>query len=59
MLSYLQMATAAVISTVTARMLDGSMMHMAWAVFGMGPVLLLIFYILVLRNPRSIAQPAA
>ena len=59
MLSCLQMATAAVIGTVTARMLDGSMMPIAWAVFGMGPVLLLIFYMLVLRNPRSIAQPAA
>ena len=59
MLSCLQMSTAAVIGTVTARMLDGSMMPMAWAVFGMGPVLLLIFYMLILRNPRSIAQPAA
>jgi hypothetical protein len=35
------------------------MMPIAWAVFGMGPVLLLIFYMLVLRNPPSIAQPAA
>ncbi|MDE0795151.1 MAG: multidrug effflux MFS transporter [Alphaproteobacteria bacterium] len=59
MLSCLQMSTAAVIGTVTARMLDGSMMPMAWAVFGMGPVLLLSFYMLVVRNPRSIAQPAA
>ncbi|MGZ0244971.1 MAG: hypothetical protein ACKVH1_03125 [Alphaproteobacteria bacterium] len=59
MLSCLQMSTAAVIGTVTARMLDGSMMPMAWAVFGMGPVLLLSFYMLVVRNPRSITQPAA
>jgi hypothetical protein len=34
-------------------------MPMAWAVFGMGPVLLLSFYMLVVRNPRSITQPAA
>ena len=52
MLSCLQMSTAAVIGAVTARLLDGSMMPMAWAVFGMGPVLLLSFYLLVLREPR-------
>ena len=53
MLSCLQMSTAAVIGAVTARMLDGSMMPMAWVVFGMGPVLLLSFYLLVLRHPRE------
>jgi MFS transporter, DHA1 family, multidrug resistance protein len=51
MLSCLQMSTAAVIGAVTARMLEGSMMPMAWVVFGMGPVLLLCFYLLVLRKP--------
>ncbi|MFT5487188.1 MAG: DHA1 family bicyclomycin/chloramphenicol resistance-like MFS transporter [Paracoccaceae bacterium] len=59
MLSCLQMSTAAVIGAVTARMLDGSMMPMAWAVFGMGPVLLLSFYLLVLRNPRDKAATTA
>jgi len=53
MLSCLQMSTAAVIGAVTARLLDGNMMPMAWAVFGMGPVLLLSFYLLVIRAPRE------
>jgi MFS transporter, DHA1 family, multidrug resistance protein len=53
MLSCLQMSTAAVIGAVTARLLDGNMMPMAWAVFGMGPVLLLSFYLLVIRAPRN------
>ena len=53
MLSCLQMSTAAVIGAVTARLLDGNMMPMAWAVFGMGPVLLLSFYLLVIRAPRK------
>ena len=59
MLSCLQMSTAAVIGAVTARMLDGSMMPMAWVVFGMGPVLLLSFYLLVLRHPRETASANA
>jgi len=59
MLSCLQMSTAAVVGAVTAHMLDGSMMPMAWAIFGMGPVLLLSFYLLVLRNPRSTASSTA
>jgi len=58
MLSCLQMSTAAVIGAVTARMLDGSMMPMAWVVFGMGPLLLLGFYLLVLRNPRGAGAPS-
>lgn len=58
MLSCLQMSTAAVIGAVTARMLDGSMMPMAWVVFGMGPILLLSFYLLVLRNPRGAGSPS-
>ena len=59
MLSCLQMSTAAVIGAVTARLLDGSMMPMAWAVFGMGPALLLSFYLLVLREPRSATAETA
>lgn len=59
MLSCLQMSTAAVVGAVTAHMLDGSMMPMAWAVFGMGPVLLLSFYLLVLRNPRRVTASTA
>lgn len=59
MLSCLQMSTAAVVGAVTARLLDGSMMPMAWAVFGMGPVMLLSFYLLVLRKPREPASAVA
>lgn len=59
MLSCLQMSTAAVVGAVTAHMLDGSMMPMAWAIFGMGPVLLLSFYLLVLRNPQSAGSSTA
>ena len=59
MLSCLQMSTAAVVGAVTSRMLDGSMMPMAWVVFGMGPVLLLSFYLLVLRHPRETAPANA
>tara|TARA_R110000868_G_scaffold11751_20_gene57454 strand:- start:9502 stop:10713 length:1212 start_codon:yes stop_codon:yes gene_type:complete len=55
MLSCLQMATAAIVGAVTARLLDGDMMPMAWAVFGMGPVMLLSFYLLVLRAPREVS----
>lgn len=58
MLSCLQMSTAAVIGAVTARILDGSMMPMAWVVFGMGPILLLSFCLLVLRNPRGARSPS-
>lgn len=54
MLSCLQMSTAAVVGAVTARLLDGNMMPMAWTIFGLGPILLLSFYLLVLREPRSV-----
>ena len=58
MLSCLQMSTAAVIGAVTAQMLDGSPVPMAWVVCSMGPILLLSFYLLVLRNRHETA-PAA
>ena len=53
MLSSLQMASAAVVGAMTASMLDGSMLPMAWTIFGMGPVLIPSFYLLVLQNPRK------
>jgi MFS transporter, DHA1 family, multidrug resistance protein len=56
MLSCLQMSTAAVVGAVTARLLDGNMMPMAWTIFGLGPILLLSFYFLVLREPRGISE---
>ena len=57
MLSSLQMASAAVVGAMTASVLDGSMLPMAWTMFGMGPGLLLSFYLLVVRNPREMTVP--
>ena len=56
MLSCLQMASAAVIGALAAGALDGSVMPMAWTIFGMGPALLLSFYLLILRPARRKAQ---
>ncbi len=42
---------------MAASMLDGSMLPMAWTIFGMGPVLLLSFYLLVVRSPRKMTVP--
>jgi DHA1 family bicyclomycin/chloramphenicol resistance-like MFS transporter len=58
MLSFLQMTVAAVLGAVTARFLDGTMMPMAWAVFLMGPTMLISFYLLVLRPRRTAARAA-
>ncbi len=49
---------AAVLDAMTARSLDGTMMPIAWAVFLMGPTMLISFYLLALR-PRRVANRAA
>lgn len=59
MLSCLQMGFAAFVGALTARLLDGSMMPMAWAVLIMGPAMLLSFYLLVIRPARRAASVAA
>lgn len=58
MLSCLQMAFAAFTGALAARLLDGSMMPMAWTVLLMGPSMLVSFYLLVLR-PAQRAPSAA
>lgn len=58
MLSFLQMSVAAVLGAVAARLLDGTVMPMAWTVFFMGPALLLSFWLLVLRPARRGRSPA-
>ncbi|MDD9915376.1 MAG: hypothetical protein OXT01_12025 [Rhodospirillaceae bacterium] len=54
MLSCLQMTTAAIVGAGAARYLDGSVMPMAWTIFWLGPLLLVSFYILVLRRPEPV-----
>ena len=54
MLSCLQMTTAAIVGAGAARYLDGSVMPMAWTIFWLGPLLLVSFYILVLRRPDPV-----
>lgn len=51
MLSCLQMSFAAILGAIAAGLLDGTVMPLAWTVFWMGPVMLLLFYALILRTP--------
>ncbi len=56
--SFLQMTVAAVLGAVTTRFLDRTMMPMAWAVFLMGPTMLISFYPLALLPRRLYARAA-
>ena len=56
MLSCLQMSFAAVLGAVAAGFLNGTVMPLAWTVFWMGLVMLLLFYVLVLRAQRGSAN---
>ncbi|MGB0631369.1 MAG: multidrug effflux MFS transporter [Alphaproteobacteria bacterium] len=58
MLSCLQMSFAAILGAVAAGLLDGSVMPLAWTVFWMGPAMLLLFYMLVLKAPAAARDSA-
>lgn len=51
MLSFLQMSSAAIAGSVSARFLDGSVLPMAIPIFAMGPLMLATFSLMVLRAP--------
>ena len=59
MLSCLQMAFAAILGAVGAGFLNGTVMPLAWSVFWMGPAMLFLFYLLVLRRPEAVRQNKA
>ena len=59
MLSCLQMAFAAILGAVAAGFLNGTVMPLAWTVLWMGPVMLLLFYALVLRTEHGGANDEA
>tara|TARA_Y100001936_G_scaffold182873_1_gene180110 strand:+ start:334 stop:750 length:417 start_codon:yes stop_codon:yes gene_type:complete len=56
MLSYLQMSFAAILGAVAAGFLNGTVMPLAWTVFWIGPVMLFLFYQLVLRRPKAVRR---
>ena len=56
MLSCLQMSFAAILGVVAAGFLNGTVMPLAWTVFWMGPMMLFLFHLLVLRRPKSVRR---
>ena len=56
MLSCLQMSFAAILGAVAAGFLNGTFMPLAWTVFWMGPMMLFLFYLLVLRRPKAVRR---
>ena len=59
MLSCLQMSFAAILGAVAAGFLNGTVMPLAWTVFWIGPVMLFLFYQLVLRRPKAVRRDEA
>jgi hypothetical protein len=54
------MSFAAILGASVAGLLNGTVMPLAWTVFCMGPAMLLLFYILVLRHSkRYVNEPSA
>ena len=56
MLSCLQMSFAAILGVVAASFLNGTVMPLAWTIFWMGPMMLFLFYLLVLRRPKAVRR---
>ena len=59
MLGCLQMSFAAILGAVAAGALNGTVMPLAWTVFWIGPVMLFLFYPLVLRRPKALTRDEA
>ena len=59
MLSCLQMSFAAILGAVAAGFLNGTVIPLAWTVFWIGPVMLFLFYQLVLRRPKAVRRGEA
>ena len=50
------MSFAAILGVVAAGFLNGTVMPLAWTVFWMGPMMLFLFHLLVLRRPKSVRR---